>query len=33
LRPFEEVKIVIGELPDKAGAIGAAHWAKTIDQH
>ena len=29
LRPFEDVRIVIGELPDKAGAIGAAYWAKT----
>lgn len=26
-RPFEDVKIVLGELPDKAGAIGAAFWA------
>jgi len=26
-RPFEDVKIVLGELPDKAGAIGAATWA------
>lgn len=26
-RPFEDVRIVIGELPDKAGAIGAAFWA------
>ncbi|MBN1695679.1 ROK family protein [candidate division WOR-3 bacterium] len=26
-RPFEDVKIAIGELPDKGGAIGAAHWA------
>jgi glucokinase len=26
-RPFENVRIVIGELPDKAGAIGAANWA------
>jgi glucokinase len=25
--PFENVKIAIGELPDKAGAIGAASWA------
>jgi glucokinase len=30
LRPFEDVRIVIGELPDKAGAIGAAYWARTI---
>ena len=28
LRPFEDVRIVIGELPDRAGAIGAAHWAE-----
>jgi glucokinase len=26
-RPFENVKIAIGMLPDKAGAIGAANWA------
>jgi len=26
-RPFEDVKIAIGKLPDKGGAIGAAHWA------
>lgn len=26
-RPFEDVRVVIGELPDKAGAIGAAFWA------
>jgi len=26
-RPFEDVKIVLGKLPDKAGAIGAAAWA------
>jgi glucokinase len=26
-RPFENVRIAIGELPDKAGAIGAANWA------
>ncbi len=26
-RPFEDVEIVLGELPDKAGAIGAAVWA------
>jgi glucokinase len=26
-RPFEDIRIVIGELTDMAGAIGAAHWA------
>jgi glucokinase len=26
-RPFENVKIALGELPDMAGAIGAANWA------
>jgi glucokinase len=26
-RPFEDVHIAIGKLPDKAGAIGAATWA------
>ncbi|MEJ2568643.1 MAG: ROK family protein, partial [candidate division WOR-3 bacterium] len=26
-RPFEDIQIAIGELPDKAGAIGAATWA------
>lgn len=26
-RPFEDVEIVLGELPNKAGAIGAAFWA------
>jgi glucokinase len=26
-RPFEDVQIALGELPDKAGAIGAATWA------
>jgi glucokinase len=25
--PFENVKITLGELPDRAGAIGAANWA------
>lgn len=29
LRPFEDVRMVIGTLPDKAGAIGAAYWAET----
>lgn len=29
-RPFEDVRIVIGELPDKAGAIGAAFWANKM---
>lgn len=29
LGPFENVQIAIGQLPDKAGAIGAAHWART----
>ncbi len=28
-RPFEDVKIVLGKLPDKAGAIGAASWASS----
>jgi glucokinase len=27
IRPFEDIVISIGTLPDKAGAIGAAHWA------
>ena len=31
-RPFEDVRIVIGDLPDKAGAIGAANWALTEHQ-
>jgi len=31
-RPFEAVKTVIGELPDIAGAIGAAHWASLKHQ-
>lgn len=26
-RPFEDVRTVLAELPDKAGAIGAAFWA------
>ena len=26
-RPFEDVRIAIGDLPDMAGAIGAANWA------
>jgi len=26
-RPFEDFKVALGELPDKAGAIGAANWA------
>ncbi len=30
--PFEDVKIVLGRLPDKAGVIGAAYWAKTKHQ-
>jgi glucokinase len=29
-RPFEDVQIVLGELPDRAGAIGAAYWANKI---
>jgi glucokinase len=31
-RPFEDVKIVLGELPDMGGAIGAAHWARIKHQ-
>ncbi len=31
-RPFEDVRIVIGDLPDMAGAIGAAHWANIKHQ-
>lgn len=27
-QPFEDVQIVIGDLPDKAGVIGAAYWAR-----
>jgi glucokinase len=26
-RPFEDVRTVLAELPDRAGAIGAAFWA------
>ena len=31
-RPFEEVEIAIGELPDRGGVIGAAHWARAKHQ-
>ena len=31
-RPFEEVKIAIGKLPDMGGVIGAAHWARAKHQ-
>jgi glucokinase len=31
-RPFEDIRIVIGDLPDMAGAIGAAHWARIKHQ-